>query len=242
MPYRAEEYWTDRLSRDCSLRGVGHASYSRRYNAWIYRTKGRVLSDLLSGVPFAEALDIGSGTGWVTEQLARRGAAVTGIDVAEPAVEYLRHQFPDETFVRLTVGDQLLPFSDDTFDLVTMMDVAYHITNDEKWANALTEIARVLRPGGIFVATDSFGAADDSQSEHVRFRALRTWEAFGDRLGLELDRVVPLYRWLSRPRKASALFWMPSALRGPVEYVLERTVPRAPHLRCARFSRRPVRL
>ncbi|HEX6391741.1 MAG TPA: class I SAM-dependent methyltransferase, partial [Solirubrobacteraceae bacterium] len=159
MSYRAEEYWTDRLGRDCSLRGVGHASYSERYNAWVYRTKGRVLDELLSGVPFADALDIGSGTGWVTEQLARRGAAVTGVDVAAPAVEHLRRRFPELTFVRLTVGDEPLPFPDASFDVVTMMDVAYHITDDARWANALGEIARVVRPGGRVVATDAFGAA-----------------------------------------------------------------------------------
>ena len=235
MAYDPREYWTDRLSRDYTLRGVGHAGYSERYNAWIYRRKARVLGEMLSGLEFEDALDVGSGTGWVVAQLLQRGSRVTGVDVAPPAVERLRAQFPQHTFVRLTLGAEELPFADASFDLATIMDVAYHVTDDAQWAAAISEIARVLRPGGRLIATDGFGRADDSQAAHVRFRGLGTWETLGREVGLGLDRVAPLYRWLSRPRRA--LFWLPSSVRGPLEYAMETAVPREPHLRCARFER-----
>src|SRR5690349_10430675 len=88
--YEPARYWTDRLAGDYSLRGTGHLAYSARYNRWIYRVKRRALRRGLRGsAAGARALDLGSGTGWVVEQLLDRGLRVDGCDIAANAVAEL---------------------------------------------------------------------------------------------------------------------------------------------------------
>jgi SAM-dependent methyltransferase len=71
----------------------------------------------------------------------------TGLDLSPAALNFSRGR----GHARLVAADlTALPFRDATFDVVTALDVIEHIADD---AAALGEIARVLRPGGILVAT-----------------------------------------------------------------------------------------
>jgi SAM-dependent methyltransferase len=134
---------------------------------------------------------------------------------------------------RCELGIDSLPRPDAAFSLVTMIDVAYHITDDDQWSRALREVARVLRAGGALIATDGFGTADVPAEAHVRFRSTATWEAAVEEVDLRLRFVRPLYGWLSRGRRSSRLVVLPDGLRGALEYTLEHALPRPAHLRCA---------
>jgi len=235
--YEPERYWSDRLRRDFNLRGVGHGQYSESYNRWIYRQKARTLSRVLPRTGArARALDVGSGIGWVVEQLLAAGWAVDGCDISDVAVAALRDRFPGSSFVTHAFGAELLPHETAAYDLVTMLDVTYHVVDDELWGCGLAELARVLRPDGSLVLLDRFGAVDDDAAAHVRFRSLARWDAATAGVGLRRAELVPAYRWLSRPR-GGLLDRLPGAVRGPVEFGLESVHLRAPHMRCARYVR-----
>jgi SAM-dependent methyltransferase len=91
-------------------------------------------------------LDAGSGTGAAMGYLAEYGT-VFGIDYAAEAIHYCRLRRRE----RLTQGSVMaLPYPDAAFDLVTSFDVIcqYGVPND---ALALSEMARVLAPGGHLV-------------------------------------------------------------------------------------------
>jgi SAM-dependent methyltransferase len=237
--YEPATYWQDRLADDFSLRGTGHIAYSEGYNRWLYRAKRRALRSALRGVRRGRALDVGSGVGWVVEQLLAEGFAVDGCDIAPVAVSRLRTRFPASTFVEHAVGDGRLPFPDASFDVVTMFDVAYHVTDDDRFVAAVSDLARVAVPGGAVVVTDGFGSADVVPARHVRFRSRARWDAVVRDAGLAVDRVVPMFRWLSRDRDAGVLLrHLPDGVRGGLEYGLEGLVPRTPHLSCA-VLRRP---
>lgn len=94
--------------------------------------------------PDMEILDLGAGAGRV-KQMNFRGLArhVTGID-ADPRVR--QNPFLDEAFEG--IADQL-PFASDSFDLVVCDNVLEHLENPE---GVLREVARVLKPGGVFLA------------------------------------------------------------------------------------------
>lgn len=95
-------------------------------------------------------LDVGCGTGGNLQALQRWGQGV-GLDISSIAIDFARHR----SLPALTQASGLdLPFSNQSFDLVTIFDVLYHrwITNDR---HALCEIHRVLRPGGWLLITDS---------------------------------------------------------------------------------------
>jgi SAM-dependent methyltransferase len=91
-------------------------------------------------------LDVGCGTGTMLSYLAAYGNA-QGIDVDEEAIGYCHERGLLD--VRLGAAEKL-PFADDSFDLVTALDVVEHLDDD---VAALREIGRVLRPAGYLLMT-----------------------------------------------------------------------------------------
>jgi SAM-dependent methyltransferase len=93
-------------------------------------------------------LDAGCGTGGMLDLY--RGwpdVEATGVDLAPEALSFSSGR----GHRRLAGADlMLLPFRTGAFDAVTALDVIEHVPDD---ARAVSEIARVLRPGGILVAT-----------------------------------------------------------------------------------------
>jgi SAM-dependent methyltransferase len=237
--YQPAEYWSERLSDHYNLRGTGHLSYSRAYNGWLYRAKRRALRRTLQAVdPGMAALDLGSGTGWVVRELLTAGLRVDGCDVAEIAVARLRERFPAATIFQAELGADRIPREDAAYDLVTALDVMYHVTDDATWEGALFEAARVLRPGGAMIVSDTFGAKDRMPGAHVHFRSLARWNAAAAAAGLRGERLDPYFRWLSRdPDEGLVLRRLPDGVRGATEYALETIAPRPPHMRLAVFSR-----
>lgn len=238
--YDAADYWTERLEEEFSLKGTGHIAYSERYNRWLYRAKRRALQQALSNIGWpGRTLDIGSGTGWVINELIESGASVEGSDLTAVSVDRLRRSFPDVDFHQFALGRDRIPHPDGTFDLVTALDVLYHVPDDGEWIAGMQEIARVLRPGGHLVASDGLGELDQQPAKHVRFRSRARWEEQAERAGMEVTTVVPLYRWLSRDRSNGLSARIPDGVRGAVEYGLERLSVGRPHMRCAVLTRRP---
>ena len=103
-------------------------------------------------------LDIATGTGDLAIQFASEQpeAEVTGLDISEGMLSVARkkvdgqEQFKNLSFVN---GDsEALPFEDNHFDAIT---VSFGIRNFETLEKGLTEIKRVLRPGGIFVILET---------------------------------------------------------------------------------------
>ena len=91
-------------------------------------------------------LDVGCGRGQLAERIGRElGSAVIGVDQSDRMVQLTRARG-----VEAVVGDVLeLPFLDGEFDCVVAAWMLYHVSDVDR---ALSEIARVLRPGGRLVA------------------------------------------------------------------------------------------
>lgn len=51
----------------------------------------------------------------------------------------------------LATSIQNLPFKDEYFEVVMCISVLYHLVNDKSWENAISELVRVLKLGGIFL-------------------------------------------------------------------------------------------
>ena len=103
--------------------------------------------------PGASVLDWGAGNGHFSYFLARNGWRVTGFSF-EPFVFERWLEAPAYRFVAGSPADPVrLPFRDGEFDAVASIGVLEHVreTGGEESAS-LAEIARVLRPGGVFVA------------------------------------------------------------------------------------------
>jgi len=91
-------------------------------------------------------LDIGCGAGFLTNPLAMAGHEVTGLDASPGALETAR-RWDKTKSVRYLEGDALqLPFAENSFDVVSLMDFLEHIPNPQ---DAIREAARILAPGGL---------------------------------------------------------------------------------------------
>ena len=104
----------------------------------------------------AKILDLCTGTGDIAALLKKRfpSADITGVDFSDAMLKIARRKHKTINFVN---ADCLkLPFEDNSFDLVT---ISFGLRNTVSFDKALSEISRVLKPGGIFVHID-FGDAN----------------------------------------------------------------------------------
>jgi SAM-dependent methyltransferase len=97
-------------------------------------------------------LDLATGTGWTSRVVARRGAMVTGVDIATGLLEAAERQAAAEQLpIRYQQGDaEDLPFSDASFDAVVSTFGVMFASRPEA---AARELARVCRPGGRIALT-----------------------------------------------------------------------------------------
>jgi SAM-dependent methyltransferase len=100
-----------------------------------------------AGARGLEVLEIGCGLGTDGAQFAKAGAAYTGVDLTEAAVELGRKRFAlfDLPGKFQTADAENLEFADESFDVVYSHGVLHHTPDT---ARAIREIHRVLRPGG----------------------------------------------------------------------------------------------
>jgi ubiquinone/menaquinone biosynthesis C-methylase UbiE len=133
----------------------GHHESVLRSHTWrtVENSAGYLLAALRPGL---ELLDVGCGPGTITVDLARRVAPgrVIGIDRAPDVLAQARaHATEQGVSIELHVGDlYALPFSDASFDVVHAHQVLQHLTDP---VGALSEMRRVLRPGGVLAARDA---------------------------------------------------------------------------------------
>jgi len=91
-------------------------------------------------------LDYGCGSGYGAARIAKNAAHVHAVDVADDAIAHAReHYTADNLDFHCCAPDSRLPFPDQSFDTVLSFQVFEHI---EETAHYLSEIRRVLAPGG----------------------------------------------------------------------------------------------
>jgi 2-polyprenyl-6-hydroxyphenyl methylase / 3-demethylubiquinone-9 3-methyltransferase len=96
------------------------------------------------------ALEVGSGGGILTEEIAKMGLTTTGIDPADQSVETAsNHARVSGLDIKYDKGTgEHLPYNDASFDFVFCCDVLEHVQDLPK---VISEISRVLKPGGVFI-------------------------------------------------------------------------------------------
>ena len=132
-------------------------------------------------------LDVGCGTGANLKLLSEFGDA-QGVDVSTDALAFCR----ERGLQNVQLGSaESLPYEEQTFDLVTALDVVEHMDDD---VSGLREMRRVLRPGGrvlIFVPTFMFlwGVQDEVSHHRRRYRLSELRRAVTE-AGFEVERTT----------------------------------------------------
>jgi ubiquinone/menaquinone biosynthesis C-methylase UbiE len=117
---------------------IGHAEHLTRYLAALDACRGKVV------------LDIASGSGYGSFELAKAAKQVTGVDISEDAVAYAKQTYPAANLEFLVGSGTAIPLPDDAVDVVVTFETIEHI---EDYRLFLKEIRRVLRPGGLAIVS-----------------------------------------------------------------------------------------
>ncbi len=131
------------------------------FHRWYCRSAhwNRALADLvpwaLDGLRLGDhVLELGAGSGGATRWLAAHTARVTTIDL-EPSYPVVRTPL----VVHAVRGDAtILPFRASTFSAVVAFTMLHHVGSVTLQQQLFAEVARTLRPGGIFAALDVQGS------------------------------------------------------------------------------------
>ena len=116
---------------------------SRHRNPWIADEIARAFDHAPCRV-----LDLGCGGGFLSNYLAERGHAVTGVDTTAENLTVARANDRTRTATYELADACALPFGRGSFDVVCAMDLLEHVEDPER---VIAEASRVLVPGGLFV-------------------------------------------------------------------------------------------
>lgn len=122
-----------------------------------------------------------------------------GVDVSRVAVADLKARFPDAEFQVVDLGAAEGALAGRTFDLVTAIDVLYHIVQDDAFERALTWLAGHVGRGGLVVSDVFTGSPWGRRFAHVRRRPMVAYERILQPLGLRLQDREPVFAILGDP-------------------------------------------
>lgn len=146
----------------------------------VERFAGRDRDDRLAGLvdeyrdpAGTRVLDLGCAAGRNTVFLAHHGFDVVALDASAPMVERTRERVAEavgreEAGRRVRVGrmNDLSAYADDAFDLVVALGILHNARTGEEWTRTLSEVARVMAPGGRLLVAN-FAPGTDLNGEGV---------------------------------------------------------------------------
>lgn len=136
-----------------AFEAAGWSARAASYDTLMARATAFAIAPLLTHLaPGDRVLDVGCGPGALTAAVARRGARVTGVDLAEGMVAEARRRHPELEF--LQADAEALPFVDGAFDVALGAFLVNHTPDAEA---AVRELRRVART----VALAAWGPADE---------------------------------------------------------------------------------
>lgn len=186
---------------------------------------GDDLAQLVSwveGGPDRVALDVATGGGHTALALAPLFARVVASDLTprmlESAAAHARELGVQNVDFQQADAEKL-PFPDEAFDLVSCRIAPHHFSDVGRF---VAEVARVLRPGGVFLLEDSVAPEDTLAADflnrveklrdatHVRTLSESEWRQQIARVGLKPEHVGrfrkthPFHAWVERARTSDA--------------------------------------
>jgi putative AdoMet-dependent methyltransferase len=118
-----------------------------------YKTLGYIQNKIKSSKA-ARILDIGIGTGLLTETLYREGIEITGVDFSARMLELAKIKMPDARFIQFDFNQGLpTEIKGEKFDFVISSYALHHIDDDQK-IDFLTGLMHNLNPGGFVLIGD----------------------------------------------------------------------------------------
>ena len=190
-----------------------------------------------------ESLDVATGTGHTALAVARCGAKTIGIDIAPKMLDQARRLATEQGVVNCTFLEgsaEKIPVADGQFTLVTSRHAPHHFHDAGRF---LSEVRRVLKPGGRFVMVDQISASAEiadwvdywertRDPSHFTQRTIDQWREETDKVG---------WRWVKQqlvPYRIKFDWWVEQA--GCAESVISALVDHA--AKASRSARETLKL
>jgi len=174
--------------------------------------------------PNDSVLDIACGSGYGTMMLLRAGGEVVGCDYDETLIGELRDRWKCDKFRYANALS--LPFRDEYFDVVVSFETIEHLTDSQSF---ISEIRRVLKPGGIFICSTPNICYTAHPELHVKeyqpkefFQLMKNNFSQVEKFGQYFrpsDRINDLYHWHYKSQlqhfsvvKSSTIFFLKQIL------------------------------
>ena len=128
--------------------------YNKMADEWS-RKRWKLPSDIIALKSYAKSgdkiLDLGCGSGYLFELFDSSDFEYSGVDVSKGQIENCKKKYPSGNF-QISKADSL-NFSDSNFDIIYCLSTIHHVPSEEKRAEFLNEIKRVLKPNGTLIMT-----------------------------------------------------------------------------------------
>ncbi len=209
--YDPRSYWNALVTGDGRLSNVGQPALGV-YSSYAYRSRLRSLKKALEGVDLGQmkVFEAAFGEGfYLAYRQSQRVPVVAGMDISEAATGAANAKFPQYD---LRCGD--LSCKSDfaelgRFDVVTAIDVLYHIVDDKRWEQALRNLLSLVDDNGYFLFSDKVPRQGTYQRfPHVRRRCLSMWDRVLSDAGFTIRRLIPVFVFMDDPIKCGEHPWL----------------------------------
>jgi hypothetical protein len=192
--YSNAGYWESlHAERVGEFSAVGYPELGEGFNRATYELRLHALQRLLKRCPASQVtslLEGGVGIGayapvWRKLQVQRW----IGLDISGTAIEQMSKKFAWGQFRKADLCDGAeieAALGSSQFDLVTAIDILYHIVDDGSFRNALRNLSSRVRLTGHFVLSDIFCQKECMPAAHVKRRSLKAYETILKPLGFRL--------------------------------------------------------
>ncbi|UCE10509.1 MAG: class I SAM-dependent methyltransferase [Candidatus Thorarchaeota archaeon] len=152
------------------------------------------IRDRLGSISGGRVLDVGTQEGsfiGLLMKMLKDYESIVGIDISEEDLRKAREEFKDGPVEFELMSGEKLTFDDDSFDTVCMSHTVHHLENIE---SVLSEMKRVLKPGGYMIIQEQFSDGDQSDAQNT--------ETLVHHLDATVDtwKGIPHFETLSRHR------------------------------------------
>lgn len=132
-------------------------------------------------------LDLGMGTGLLTNEIYKRGGNIVGVDFSENMILEASTKMPNATFFCYDFNDELPPeIHGNRFDFIISSYAIHHI-NDERKVKLFEQLSKSLKSGGKIIIAD-IAFEDEEHLEKVKHET-GTWDE--DEYYIVADQFLP---------------------------------------------------
>lgn len=197
-------------------------------NRTIDRVQRRAIGWALDALPrglatgAASLLDFGCGSGRWVDFFTKRGFRYSGVDISTEMLRLAQEGQPQAAFAPVEGGR--IPHPEGSFDLVCSIAAIHHNPYPQQ-DELLSEIARVVRPGGFAIFFEGLGRRTE-KTGILYPRPVADWTAAMRERGFRLEKHCGMRYWVLRPMAARLAGRLPGlGGRGRIEW---KTGPEKP--------------